>query len=78
MEEFLYKQAPIIVFMGVVIFWLAKLYIGERAYNKELSTKAVELAKESMTAVSDINTFKASILEKIEALEHSINSYARK
>lgn len=68
MEEFLYKQAPIIVFMGFGIAWVAKLYIGERNYNKQISEKAIELAKESMKELSEINVFKTSILEKIEEL----------
>lgn len=63
------EQAPVIFVMGVGIFWLAKLYISERNYNKELSNKAVELAKESMNELVEIGKFKTQIIDKLNDFE---------
>lgn len=44
--QWLMQQAPVVVVMGLVIWWLARLYLSERAYNKEITEKNIDILKE--------------------------------
>lgn len=42
--DWLLKQAPIVVIMGVVIYWLAKRLVKEQDSKDELAKEVVKLA----------------------------------
>ena len=73
-SEWLIQQAPVIVVMGVAIYWLAKAYQGERKRNRNLSDKVVELCTLWEHKAGQINEIESERSKQIIALLIEIKS----
>lgn len=69
--KYLLQQAPIVVFMGVVIWWLAKRYEKKDQQCEKLSIDIISLAShwEEWLRNNDIPGAHKDILEKLEEIK---------
>ncbi len=65
-------QAPVIVVMGVVIYWLSKQLIKERDRNDQLTENVIKIATlweaKSQSLSEDDKEFKKEIYEKLSEI----------